>query len=336
MHVALKPFNHRMFYQNKIFDSRTKGTNNEVFAKLKKELNKKGITISTIDLVEIKPDIEVYFDLPYPWELNLWYHLLTSSVKKILFCFEPDIVNPFNYMKIFHFLFKKVYTWKDSLVDNKRYFKFFFPNSSSGINKKVVSYNNKEELVLVNTNLLPFLPFKLLSCGIKELYSERVKAMDYFDKKYKKGFAIFGKGWNKPERFSLKQRVMGPHIYHSYRGAVDYKEKIDIISRFKYYLCFENSILDGYIDAKIIDCFKARCVPIYWGALNISKYISEDCFIDFKKFDSYDNLFNFLNDMSIERYNTYIKSIEKWLRNKENLSRWFDSFNNIFLDSIKV
>ncbi len=41
----------------------------------------------------------------------------------------------------------------------------------------------------------------------------------------------------------------------------------------------------GYITEKIWDSFKARSIPIYWGASNIEEYIPINTFIDFRKFE---------------------------------------------------
>lgn len=49
--------------------------------------------------------------------------------KKYLFLFEPRVVAPIIYWKIIHIFFNKIYTWDDSLVDNKKYFKFIWPQS---------------------------------------------------------------------------------------------------------------------------------------------------------------------------------------------------------------
>ena len=40
----------------------------------------------------------------------------------------------------------------------------------------------------------------------------------------------------------------------------------------------------GYITEKIFDSFAAWCVPVYWGASNVTDYIPEGCFIDRRKF----------------------------------------------------
>ena len=93
--------------------------------------------------------------------------------------------------------------------------------------------------------------------------------------------------------------------------------------------------MPGYITEKIFDCFKARSVPIYWGASDIEKYIPKDCFIDFRDFASYEDLLNFLTSIDEKRYNFYIDNIEKLLADKKFLSQWFEvGFSKFFLEHV--
>ena len=59
------------------------------------------------------------------------------------------------------------------------------------------------------------------------------------------------------------------------------------LSKYKFSICFENSITAGYISEKIFDCFYAGTIPIYYGDPNVKESIDPDSFIDFRKFDDY-------------------------------------------------
>ena len=74
--------------------------------------------------------------------------------------------------------------------------------------------------------------------------------------------------------------------------------------------------IPGYITEKIFDCFIAGCVPIYWGANNIDKYIPNNCFIDKRKFDDYEALHQFINNMKDSKYSHYLENIEIFLNSK--------------------
>ncbi len=337
--VSIFPNNSKAYLRNAMFYMQ-KNSGIEIpilFSKLKKFLSQRKIYINTYDVSIKKPIFRnIHFDLPYPILSNFyaWKVIFLDRKKNILICTEPPIVIPFNYMRIFYFFFRKVYTWNEQLVDNKKVFKIRLPKSSLGIISKVGKFEDKQFLTLINSNKSTFYPFKLLSAFGKELYSERIRAIEFFEKNIPDKFFLYGMGWNKPKRYNLKEWLMGFKKYSTYRGTVG--DKVKTLSGFKYCLCFENlTDVDGYITEKIVDCFKAKCVPIYWGASNIEKYIPKDCFIDFRDFNNYEELLNFLLSIDTNKYNHYIKNIEKLLADKKFIALWFeDGFSNFFLEDI--
>lgn len=309
-----------------------------VFAALKEFLDKRNISINTYDIYTKSPSYRnIHFDLPYllPSNFYIWKMILLHRRKNILLCGEPPVVNPFNYMKIFHPLFTKIYTMNDDLVDNKKYFKINWPKSSLGWKTSTKEFKKKKFLILVNSNKLPFFLFKILSPFGRELYLERIKAIEFFEKKIPNEFHLYGKGWNKRKKYNLTEVIFGFKKYSTYKGIVE--NKIELLSNFKYCICFENmGDINGYITEKIFDCFKAKCVPIYWGAPNIEKYIPKNCFIDFKDFGcDYEELLKFLNSIDETKYNNYIKNIEKLLSDKKFVGTWFEEgFAKFFLEDI--
>ena len=64
---------------------------------------------------------------------------------------------------------------------------------------------------------------------------------------------------------------------------------------------------------EIFDCFFSACVPIYLGADNVTEYIPSECFIDKRKFNSYDSLYAFISNIRDDKYVNYLNSIEKFL-----------------------
>lgn len=338
--IIFFPGNDKGNLRNSIFNShKIMDPWSRVFVHLKKFLKKKKVDINTYDVPTKKsPDWYVYSDLPYPFPSNfsLWKSIFLNRQRNILICGEPPTVIPFNYMKIFHLFFKKVYTWNDDLVDDKKYFKFYPPKHTIGINTPPKQFKEKKFLTLINANKSPFYPFELLSSFGKELYSERVKAIDFFEKIIPEDFYLYGRGWNKPRKFDLKDIVLGFKKKSTYKGELKFDDKIKVLSNFKYCICFENLTgVPGYITEKLFDCFKAKSVPIYWGASDIEKYIPKDCFIDFRDFASYEDLLNFLTSIDEKRYNFYIENIEKLLADKKFISQWFEvGFSKFFLEHV--
>lgn len=344
--VSIFPYNVKSYLRNSIFDAKkNKKIEPPIFAVLKKYLQEKNIYINTYDIATKEtPYKYVYFDLPYPWDFSsfpVWKMIFLNRKKNILICNESATVIPFNYMKIVHFFFTKVYTWYDELVDNeqsssssKKYFKILLPKSSLGIRTNPKKFKEKKFLVLINANRLPFYPFKLLKPFGKELYSERIKSIEFFERNIPDKFFLYGRGWNKPKKYNLTEIVFGYKKYSTYMGEVG--NKIETLSNFKYCLCFENlTDVNGYITEKIFDCFKAKCVPIYWGATDIEKYIPKNCFIDFRDFGDYEKLLAYLASIDESKYNSYIKNIENLLSDKKFIDMWFEGgFAKFFLRDI--
>ncbi|AYV86036.1 MAG: alpha (1,3)-fucosyltransferase [Solivirus sp.] len=71
---------------------------------------------------------------------------------------------------------------------------------------------------------------------------------------------------------------LGNHLNNV--GGVVPKENFDrYVSQYKFMICFENSTADGYITEKIMRCFVAGIVPIYWGTRDIFKYVNPKSFV---------------------------------------------------------
>jgi hypothetical protein len=102
------------------------------------------------------------------------------------------------------------------------------------------------------------------------------------------------------------------HKYPSYKGAV--KSKRNVLQKYKFAICYENARdITGYITEKIFDCFFAGCVPVYWGAPNITKYIPADTFIDKRKFRTYEQLYYYLKNMPDNEYLDYLYAIKDFV-----------------------
>ena len=334
--VSIFPYNGDQYLKNIAFDKKkNKGIEALIFTSLKRYLNKRNIDIATYDVIENKDSFKyVYFDMPYPWNARAWKKIILNRKKNILICNESALIIPFNYWKILHFFFAKVFTWYEPLIDNKKYLRIRLPKSSYGINTEPKKFKEKKFLVIVNKNVGPFLPFEMIKSFGRELYSERIKSIEFLERTIPNDFYLYGRGWNKPKKYSLTERLLGFRKYSTYKGVID--DKIELLSNFKYSLCFENlTDVTGYITEKIFDCLKARCVPIYWGATDIEKYIPKDCFIDFREFRNYEKLLKFLDSLDEKEYNKYMENIEKLLSNKKFINTWFeDQFAKFFLENI--
>lgn len=230
--------------------------------------------------------------------------------KKYHILLEPFVVAPLWYSNIFHTFFEKVFTWKDDLM-KKKYIKMIRPQSYFWLQEKV-EFKNKRFIVLMNANKYSYF------CN--ELYSERVNFIKYCENN-NKNLDIYWSWW---EKANFKQKIFGFKKFYWYKWKVD--NKIKTIWNYKFNVCFENmKNTSWYITEKIRDSFKAKTVPIYWWASNITEYIPEDCFIDYRKYVWKNNeLFSFLETMNEEAYDNYIKNIEIFLQT-DHAKKWFDA-----------
>lgn len=116
---------------------------------------------------------------------------------------------------------------------------------------------------------------------------------------------VYGTGWPKEK-------------YNTYFGYVS--DKLDRLKHYKFCICYENMRdLSGYVSEKILHSFFARCVPVYWGSENITRYIPAECFIDRKMFNSDAELYEFLTNMSDHEYDAYQQNIKNFLERDKYL-----------------
>lgn len=333
--VSLKPFNNDVFFDNKVFELEI-GDN--IFVGLKEELKKKNIIINTIDAKTTGSVAKyIYCDMPYPWNLKWWLRIFFNKEKNILYTFESPIINPFNHLKILHRFFKRIYTWDDMLVDGKKYKKFVIPKLKIGLSRYSKSPPKKGFLTMVISKKSSIKPFLILSPYKKDLYKERKKAIRYFEENKQHKFSFYGRGWDKPDRHSLKEKLFGFEKYSNYKGEIKENKEIRVISKYKFCFCFENTSAPGYVTEKMFDCLKAQTVPIYYGAPNIEKYVPKDCFIDFRDFLGYRELVNYLEDMTEGEYRKYIEAGRTFLASEKTRKIWFEeAFLKTFVKSIKT
>ncbi len=242
--------------------------------------------------------------------------------KKYYMILEPFVVAPLWYNRLFHLFFDKILTWKDSLIGWK-YVKYIRPQSTHWMMTKAKRFEDKKLLTLINWNKSSFWK--------NELYSEREKAIRYYEKNAIE-FDLYGRWWD--SKNNLRQKLFWYKTYPSYRWEVD--DKIETLSKYKFNICFENmKNTPWYMTEKIWDSLKARSIPIYRWASNITDYVPKSCFIDFRDFNwNYDHLIHFLQNITASEYNGMIQNIEEFLESKNVQKRFDKDRASNFLDSI--
>lgn len=308
----------KFYHRNKLFDLSDKNINRDncmyFFYKLKEEFKNKHIELTTDDIHDIKDsDIIIYNDMPE----NLPE---SNDIKKsYLLIYETDLIKPNNWLESNQKHFHKIFTWNDDYVDGVRFYKFnfshYYPQSI------VYEQNRVKKFTIIAGNK---------QCLHKdELYSKRLKIIQWFEKKHKEDFDLYGIGWDKLlikkpfsiiNKLSICRKVIAK-FRPSYKGSID--SKIDILKKYKFAICFENATnINGYITEKIFDCFFAGCVPIYWGATNIESLIPSDCYIDYRIFKNIEEMYLYCTSLTENDLRKYQSNILKFLK-----SDMADKFN---------
>jgi len=87
------------------------------------------------------------------------------------------------------------------------------------------------------------------------------------------------------------------------------KSKFDLLPEYKFCLCPENSVYDGYVTEKLIDAYAGGCVPIYSGDVSVDD--------DF-------NTWAFLNYMNFKDMDKFVGYVKHWDENLENYQHTYE------------
>lgn len=305
------------YLNNELFNLNNKSLNRDnslkFFTELRKLLLSNNIQIETIDRFPSLKNVDyvLFFTLDLKWYRYVYFN--GKANKSIYIALEPEVVDTHHSksgMQMLLKLFRYIFTWNDDFIDNENIFKISFPYFFNTCKKKT-GFEDKKLLVNISANKYSKHP--------DELYSERYKIIKYCDgKDY---FELYGRNWEK-------------ELFKSYKGTVSFKNTV--YNKFRFALCLENmKNVNGYITEKILDCFCAGIVPVYYGAANIEKYIPETCYIKYDKFKSPEQLINYLSGISKEEYNNYLVSIQNYLNSKECKEFSPDNFYNTLMKIIK-
>lgn len=127
----------------------------------------------------------------------------------------------------------------------------------------------------------------------RTLYDERIRILLHFSRA--DDFVLYGRGWRGDNPYSIPQRYL-PRILSRYGGVAD-GDATDVLARFRFALCIDNTTYPGYFSERIYRCFRAGCIPVYLGAPDIDRFIPRDAYVDMREFSSYGELDRFLRAM---------------------------------------
>ena len=84
------------------------------------------------------------------------------------------------------------------------------------------------------------------------------------------------------------------------------KSKFALLPEYKFCLCPENSVYDGYVTEKLIDAYAGLTVPIYSGTLSVDCDFNERAYLNYMNMKDMDKFVKLITDVdgSLELYQT--------------------------------
>lgn len=103
----------------------------------------------------------------------------------------------------------------------------------------------------------------------------RIGFLQDFAHRYPGKLDVYGYGWNGELGASFKGE-----LGNRFGKITDFPAlcKLDGLRDYRYALAFENCRQHNYFSEKLVDCWLAWTMPIYWGCPNLSDYFPEDSF----------------------------------------------------------
>ena len=335
--LAIDPFSYH-FERDKLFDQSMAALQGEdimaPYVHLKRWFADREVRVHTADRL-LHGEVGGRLNIVISFGLQKRYKQLARRKDVILsafFAFECPVVDPAQYSRLPETgrYFKRVYSFSDSaslaplLRGPVPLEHFCLPYPSDGIREDLWRQEDRKFLVMINHHRAPALAWH-------ELYTERFKAIEFFARTNE--IDLYGRGWDGapyqpriawlPGTVQHGIRLVQKQWYRSrplpymtaarrvWKGFVP--SKVRVLGDYTFCICFDNTLVNGWITEKIFDCFAAGCIPIYLGAPDIADYIPADCFIDMRRFSTYADLRGFLKDLGRQRIHGYKNAAREFM-----------------------
>jgi hypothetical protein len=169
--------------------------------------------------------------------------------------------------------------------------------------------------------------------NIPDLYYSRLKLLLYFSKIGK--IDLFGQGWD--NNIIGVNRIEQRTIQKTFKGSFPRgnENKHQILKKYKFAICFENTIFPGYITEKLFDCLLCGTIPIYFGASDVEDYIPDDVYIDFRKFKHASDLDKYISEMKYCEAKKYLNAATQFIQSEQFGKYYSEEWVNTFVNSIQ-
>jgi hypothetical protein len=254
------------------------------------------------------------------------------AIPSAFFVFEVPIVEPRLYRDLPRLArtFRRVFSFSDP--DSLRPFTgervevqtFRIPQHVASVHPDYWQRADRKFIVMINANKRPRL-------YTNELYTQRLRAVAAFERRSE--IDLYGVGWDVPPyrmgatrtpvvvRRAVRRVQSWLHRIHpdpllaaarrAWRGVATSKD--DVLSQYRFAICFENMVLRGCITEKLFDCLHVGTVPVYLGPPEIADLVPEACFIDMRRFPDFDALREHLLELSDADIHQYREAARDYL-----------------------
>jgi hypothetical protein len=277
----------------------------------------------------------------------------TDTVLSALFHFEAPIIHPNVYRETPEAsrFFRRIYSYSTNAglepfgCGDVELRPFRIPEPRSEVFEELWNQPRQKFLTIITQNKVPPL-------STNELYSERLRALDFFSRTDE--IDLYGLGWDQLP-FRIGERRLPPQLVRAgryvrerlpfgrlhpqqdlirkvYRGPVDSKH--ETLAQYTFALTYENQILDGWINEKIFDAMLVGTVPIYVGAPDVTDWIPEECFVDLRKFADYAELREYLHSLGPREIQQYRESARDFLASPDFYPFSPQAFAQLFVDAV--
>lgn len=129
--------------------------------------------------------------------------------------------------------------------------------------------------------------------------------------------------YKKVDSLGRYQNNIGKNINHNY-WTESYR---NIISEYKFIICFENAKADQYITEKIVNPYLAGTIPIYWSTHHIKKVFNPNSmiFLEDEGEASYQNLIRQVIELDLDD-EKYLNFLNQEIFNTDNKKYWNENY----------
>lgn len=238
--------------------------------------------------------------------------LMRNDIKKICYLLEgPNSWHNHNYdFDILSKFFTKIITYWDGLLNkpNVEYFPFVSRfDMTNKWHKEAISTKRKYDksigMILANRS----------NNEVYEINGIKLKRLDYMRKEIVLALdnvTVHGQGWDEIKNHTY---VKVENITNRMNDDVDIYQ---FNSKFNFTIIIENCDGKNYVSEKIYDSWAAGCIPIYYGVNEGNKIqLPRDCYIDVKDYKDYNELSNYIRNLSKNDIDNYYENISKKIFN---------------------